>query len=266
MSERNRHIKDLFSLEGKTVLVTGGAGRYGRQISLALAESGARVLLASRNRARVESFKQELREAGYHADALTVDLTQTSSVAELVLEVGRRWPRVDALFNNAVTITAQTMTDCSAEDWALTMENNTTGLYEISRSFGNRMAEQGGGSIVNIGSIYGVVSPDFRVYQGHTEMTNPPAYGFIKAGMIQLTRYMAVYYAKFNVRVNCISPGGLYATTMPEQFVTSYSARTPLGRMAGVNDLKGATVFFASDASAYVTGQNLIVDGGLTAA
>ena len=127
------------------------------------------------------------------------------------------------------------------------------------------MASQRSGSIVNVASIYGVVSPEFSIYDGHSEMTNPPSYGFAKAGMLQLTRYLAVHFGKHGVRVNSLSPGGLRSSGMPREFIENYSRRTPLGRMAGQNDLKGAAVFLASDASAYVTGHNLLVDGGYTA-
>jgi NAD(P)-dependent dehydrogenase (short-subunit alcohol dehydrogenase family) len=264
-SNSNIHISKLFSLEGRVALVTGGAGRFGRQISLALAEAGGTLLIASRDQERREGFAEELRKAGHKAEALSLDLSRADSIAELARLVGSKWPRLDVLFNNAVTITAKPLESYSVEEWARSMESNSTSLYDMCRTFGTMMARLGGGSIVNVGSIYGVVSPDFRIYKNHEEMTNPPSYGFFKAGMIQLTRYLAVYFSQQNVRVNCISPGGLYSNTMPDEFVKNYSARTPMGRMAGPNDLKGAALFFASDASAYVTGQNLLVDGGFTA-
>lgn len=180
-------------------------------------------------------------------------------------EIESRWGRLDVLFNNAVAVQGAMLCEHSPKDWAGAMTANSTALYRMGRVFGEMMARQRGGSIVNIASIYGMVSPDFRIYEGHEEMTNPPSYGFAKAGMIQLTRYLAVHFAAQGVRVNSISPGGLFSESMPLRFVAEYSKRTPLGRMAGANDLKGAAVFLASDASAYVTGQNLVVDGGYTA-
>src|ERR1039457_4265502 len=115
------------------------------------------------------------------------------------------------------------------------------------------------------GSIYGVVSPDFRAYTEHPEMTSPPSYSFVKAGMVGLTQYLAVHFAPSGVRVDCLSPGGLYSPQMPAEFLKNYCQRTPLGRLANCNDIKGAVVFLASDASAYMTGHNLMLDGGLTA-
>jgi NAD(P)-dependent dehydrogenase (short-subunit alcohol dehydrogenase family) len=262
--EKNRHIRDFFSLDGRVALVSGGAGHYGRQISLALAEAGATVIVASRDLTRCENFAAELRLAGYKAKARAFDLTSDESVMALAEELRASVKRIDVLFNNAVTVTTGSPERYSTSEWIEAMECNTTGLYRSCLVFGSFMAEQGGGSIVNIGSIYGVVSPDFSLYEGHEEMTNPPSYGFAKAGMLQLTRYLAVYFGGRGVRFNCISPGGLYSTNMPADFAARYRARTPLGRMAGPNDIKGAALFLAADASAYITGQNLLVDGGFT--
>jgi NAD(P)-dependent dehydrogenase (short-subunit alcohol dehydrogenase family) len=263
-TEKNRHIRELFSLDGRVALVTGGAGRYGRQISLALAEAGATVIVASRDLARCESFVTELRAAGYKATAQAFDLTSDESVRVLAEELRASVKRIDVLFNNAVTVSTGLPERYSTSEWDRAMECNGTGLYRSCLVFGTLMAEQGWGSIVNIGSIYGVISPDFSLYEGHEEMTNPPSYGFAKAGMVQLTRYLAVYFGGHGVRVNCISPGGLYSADMPADFVARYRARAPLGRLAGANDIKGVSVFLASDASAYVTGQNLLIDGGFT--
>ncbi|MGH9729323.1 MAG: SDR family oxidoreductase [Candidatus Acidiferrales bacterium] len=261
----NIHIRELFSLQGRVALVTGGAGRYGRQISTALAEARATVIVASRGAARCEEFAARLRRDGFDAEGLALDLTEEESVECLASQIESRWGKLDVLVNNAVAVTAEPFEKHSAGDWARAMECNSTVLYRACRIFGDVMCRNGSGSIVNMGSIYGVVSPDFRIYAGHDEMTNPPSYGFAKAGMIQLTRYLAVYFGPLGIRVNCLSPGGLYSPAMPEKFVEKYVYRTPLGRMAGANDIKGAAVFLASDASAYITGQNLLVDGGYTA-
>lgn len=261
----NVHVRDLFSLKDRVALVTGGAGQYGRQISQALAEAEATVIVASRNYEKCAEFAEELSSQGHEADALPLDLLDEESVSEVAGEIQSRYRKLDVLFNNAVMVKAEPLEDHSDEDWARAVGQNSLALYRACRVFGALMAKRGAGSIVNIASIYGVVSPDFRIYEGHEEMTNPPSYGFVKAGMIQLTRYLAVYFAPHGVRVNCISPGGLFSPSMPAPFVEKYAARTPLARMAGPSDLKGAAVFLACDASAYVTGQNLIVDGGYTA-
>lgn len=269
LSERvveNLHIHELFSLKDRVALVTGGAGRYGRQICRALAEAGATVVVGSRNYEKCESFAAELRGEGYcEAEVLRLDVIEERSVEEAVAQIVSRWGKIDVLFNNAVSVRAAPADQHSTDDWTHAMESNTTALYRMIRVFGEIMARRGEGSIVNIASIYGIVSPDFRIYGGSEQMTNPPSYGFVKAGMIQLTRYFAVYFASRGVRVNCISPGGLFSEEMPPPFVEEYIKRAPLGRMAGPNDLKGAALFLASRASSYVTGQNLIVDGGYTA-
>jgi NAD(P)-dependent dehydrogenase (short-subunit alcohol dehydrogenase family) len=262
----NVHIRDLFSLKERVALVTGGAGRYGRQICRALAEAGATVIVASRNCEKCGAFAEELqREGECEVKAMRLDVTDEISVEDSADQVRSRWGRLDILFNNAVSVRAATAERHSTDDWGLAMESNATALYRMMRVFGEMMAQQGAGSVVNIASIYGVVSPDFRIYEGAEQMTNPPSYGFAKAGMIQLTRYFAVLYASRGVRVNCISPGGLFSEGMPSRFVAEYEKRTPMRRMGGPNDLKGAALFLASDASSYVTGQNLIVDGGYTA-
>lgn len=261
----NVHIRELFSLRDRVALVTGGAGRYGRQICYALTEAGATVVVASRNRDKCEAFVEELHEADCEAAALRLDITDRESLLSAMTTIEARWGRLDILFNNAVAVRAVPVAEHSVDDWARAMDANSTALYQTIRVFGEMMAKRNAGSIVNIASIYGLVSPDFRIYEGCAEMTNPPSYGFAKAGMIQLTRYFAVRFAPHLVRVNCISPGGLFSEAMPSRFVDEYVRRTPLGRMAGANDLKGAAVFLASDASAYVTGTNLLVDGGYTA-
>ncbi len=261
----NVHIRELFSLKDRVAMVTGGAGRYGRQICEALAEAEATVIVASRNDGKCAEFAEELTEEGHDAAGLRLDLLDEKSVLNTAEEIKSRWGKLDVLFNNAVSVKASPFEGHSENDWAHDVSQNSAGLYRACRVFGNLMAQRNSGSIINIASIYGLVSPDFRIYDGHSEMTNPPSYGFFKAGMIQLTRYLAVYFAPAGVRVNCISPGGLFSTTMPAPFVEKYAERTPLGRMAGANDLKGAAVFLASDASAYITGQNLVVDGGYTA-
>jgi NAD(P)-dependent dehydrogenase (short-subunit alcohol dehydrogenase family) len=265
IASENVHVRDLFSLEGRVALVTGGAGRYGRQISQALAEAGATVLIASRDISKCEEAANSLTESGFIAEPMALDLSVESSVNVVAAGVWSRWRRLDILFNNAVTISTGAVERYSTDEWARAMECNSLGLYRACRTFGALMVERTSGSIVNVASIYGVVSPDFSVYGDHAEMINPPSYSFAKGGMIQLTRYLAVHFARSGVRVNCLSPGGHYVPQMPKEFVDNYCRRTPLGRMAGPNDLKGSAVFLASDASAYLTGQNLLVDGGYTA-
>ena len=277
--QRNIPVMDLFRLDGRVAVVTGGAGIYGSVISTALAEAGATVVVAARGLAHCEERAAELRERGFHALAMPLDLTSDESIVALRDRVVRELGRVDALVNNAAGRAAGTaeeqlqrkfsaprtdMAGMSRQMWEGAMSVNASGLFISSQVFGEQMKAQGtGGSIVNISSIYGVVGPDFGIYKG-TPMINPPDYAFSKGGIVNFTRYLATCYAPHGIRVNCISPGGYY-TGQPEPFLSNYEARTPLGRMARWNDLKGAAVFLASDASQYITGQNLAVDGGWTA-
>jgi NAD(P)-dependent dehydrogenase (short-subunit alcohol dehydrogenase family) len=253
---------DRFRLDGKVVLVTGGAGLYGRQIVLALAEAGALVVTASRDVAKLEVYASELRARELDVTADSLDQGDEPSILRLRDELIAKHGRIDVLVNNAVLRTMRDWSD-PAENFARSMEVNATGLFLITRAMGDQMAKQAGGSIVNVGSIQGSVGPDFTLYEG-LGMGAPPDYFFHKGGMIQLTRYAASVLGKHGVRVNCVSPGGFY-DGQDARFVERYAARTLLGRMAGENDLGGAIVFLASDASAYITGANIPVDGGYTA-
>jgi NAD(P)-dependent dehydrogenase (short-subunit alcohol dehydrogenase family) len=258
------NVIDLFRLDGRVALVTGGSGIYGAHISRALAEAGAQVIIASRDLQRCEEMADRLRETGLAVRAARLDLSSKESILSLREWVVSRFGRLDILFNNAVARAGGDMSTTTEEDWAATMRINSTGLFLSCQIYGEQMAQQRSGVIVNIASIYGVVGPDFDIYEG-AGFTNPANYAFAKGGMINFTRYLASYYGQFNVRVNAISPGGFHTEDQPADFVERYSKKTLLRRMASNDDIKGATVFLASDASAYITGHNLLVDGGWTA-
>jgi NAD(P)-dependent dehydrogenase (short-subunit alcohol dehydrogenase family) len=247
------NVLDRFRLEGKVALVTGGSGLVGRQVVEALVEAGANVLTASRNATK-----------GKHAGITTFQFDQgdAKSIDQLAEQVIRHARAVDILVNNAVFRPMKDWDD-PAEDFAASMRVNATGLFLVLRAFGNHMAERGRGSIINIGSIQGSVGPDYSLYEG-LDWGAPPDYFFHKGGMVQLTRFAAAKLGPRGVRVNCVSPGGFF-NSQDATFVQRYNARTFLGRMAGATDLQGAIVFLASDASAYVTGANIPVDGGYTA-
>jgi NAD(P)-dependent dehydrogenase (short-subunit alcohol dehydrogenase family) len=255
-------VLESFGLAGKVAVVTGGAGLYGRQVAQALAEAGAKTFMASRDVVKLEAQAGQFRDAGLDVTALHLDQSDEDSVRHLVDEVSGRARRVDVLVNNAVARPMKDWTDTAAA-FAQSMAVNATGIFLMCRYFGEHMASRGQGSIVNIGSIQGMVGPDFTLYEGLGWGT-PPDYFFHKAGMVNFTRYVASRLGPRGVRCNCISPGGFYNGQDP-RFLERYNARTFLGRMAGESDLKGAVVFLASDASAYVTGANLAVDGGYTA-
>jgi NAD(P)-dependent dehydrogenase (short-subunit alcohol dehydrogenase family) len=255
-------VLDKFKLNGKVALVTGGAGLFGRQITEALAEAGARTIIASRNREERERFASDLRDQRLNVAAMALDQSEEQSILQLRDSLLKNEGRVDILVNNAV-LRPMANWQSPAAEFARSMQVNATGLFMITRAFGELMVEQGGGSIVNIGSIQGHVGPDFSLYDGLGWET-PPDYFFHKGGMLNFTRFAASKLGPGNVRVNVVSPGGLYTNQDP-QFVTRYATKTMLGRMANSTDLQGAIVFLASDASAYITGANLLVDGGYTA-
>ena len=259
-------VLENFSLKGKVAVMTGGAGLYGRQIVAALAEAGAETYIASRNLVALEEVAEEHRQRGENVTALRYDQGVEKSILSLRDEVLKRSNKADILVNNAVLRPMKTGYGDDASTFDESMRVNATGLFIITRAFGDAMAERGeGGSIINIGSIQGMIGPDATIYRG-TDMSGwYPDYFFHKGGIINFTRFIASYYGNKGVRCNCLAPGGFWTPKMPEAFVRQYSDRTFLGRLANDTDLKGVIVFLASGASAYITGVNIPVDAGYTA-
>lgn len=256
-------ILDSFSLKGRIALVTAGAGPlFGSSISEALAEAGATLITASRSLETNREFAEKMRANGFDAHGMAFDIADTQSIARLHDEIIHRFGRLDILVNSARPGVGGGMETQTATDWELSARGDMVGLFAICKAFLPDMVAQAKGSIINISSIYGVVANDPTLYEG-TDMLQPPNYTFVKAGMINFTRYIANYYSRKGVRANCISPGGYY-DNQPQAFVDNYSRRVPVGRMMNNEDIKGAVVFLASDASSYVTGANLLVDGGWT--
>ncbi len=258
-------VMELMSLKGKVALVTGGAGQYGRQIVSALAEAGARTFTAARGIDKLEVVADDERGNGRDVTALPLDLDDQSSIDRLHGTIMEQAGRCDVLVNNAVTRNPAAVWggDMAAYDQSLRI--NGSALFYITELFSRDMRARRSGSIINIGSMMGMVGVEQANYAGTRMHDNPsPVYFFEKGGMLNFTRWTASIVGVDNVRVNCISPGGFF-NHQPEPFVKAYSARTQLGRMANDTDLKGAIVFLASDASAYITGANIPVDGGYTA-
>lgn len=258
----------MFRLDNKVAVVTGAAGYYGKPISAALAAAGARVILASRNAVKCEEVAAGLREAGGQAESIPLDLADERSIERFTEEVRNRHGRVDVLVNNAVSRDGfGDLEEIKKEDWERAQVTNSTGLVLITQSVVGIMRRQRSGSIINIGSIQGTVGPNFPVY-GNTGMTSPLNYTYDKWAMVGFTKWIANYYGKSGIRANCISPGGYgpgVAIDIGEnEFVENYKRLTPLGRFAEDHDIKGPVVFLASEASAYITGHNLLVDGGWT--
>jgi NAD(P)-dependent dehydrogenase (short-subunit alcohol dehydrogenase family) len=251
-----------FSLTGQVVVLTGGAGLYGRGLAAQLAAAGATLILASRNVKALGDVAAEERARGHVVHARELDQADESSILRLRDRVFEEFGRVDGLVNNAVARPMKSP-DAPLADWEASMKTNATGLFAISRAFAESMAKQGRGSIVNIGSIQGMVGPDFSLYEG-LGMDAIPDYFFHKAGMVNLTKFFAARYGPQGVRVNCLSPGGFFSGQHPT-FVERYRKATYLRRMADDKDLGGPVIFLLSDAARYVTGVNLPVDGGYTA-
>lgn len=258
------NIMEAFSLLGKVAVVTGGAGKYGRQIVKALAEAGASTWLTSSRQDQLELLEREFHETGHAVKAVYMDLSDESSIHAAKDRIIQEEGQVDVLVNNAVARPMKNGWEEESFKFAESMKVNATGLFIATRAFGNRMAERQSGSIINIGSMYGMVGPDTTLYEGLGTKVNPD-YFFHKAGMINFTRYVASHYGPEGVRCNCVSPGGYWTKMTSDIFTERYKKRTLLGRMAGDTDLMGVIVFLASEASSYITGANLPVDGGYTA-
>ncbi|WP_308800036.1 SDR family oxidoreductase [Agromyces silvae] len=256
-------LLDRFALTGKTVLITGGAGLYGSHFARSLAEAGAHVVTTSRDGDRAAATADRLTRDGLEATGLALDLADAADVERFTTALGDAVGPVDVLVNNAVHRAGGALEDTTVANWEATSAVNSRGLFQLTRDVAAGMAERGRGSIVNIGSIYGLVAPEFAIYEG-TGLTMPAFYAYDKAGMVGFTRYLAAWLGPRGVRANCLCPGGLLDGQDPG-FVAAYEARVPLGRLAGPDDVTGALVFLASDASAYVTGATLPVDGGWTA-
>lgn len=257
--------RDLFSCEGKVAMVTGGRGLIGKEIVRALDEFGARVYVADiRDPGSGEAGSQvgpapSLRH-------LSLDITSEKSVEEAVATIVEREKRIDLVVNSAYPRTGDwgvSLEKVPFESWKENLNNHLGGYFLCCQKVAEIMKRQGGGALINLASTYGVVAPDPSIYEG-TEMAMPVAYAPIKAGIIALTRYFATHYGAYNVRANSISPGGIF-DGQPASFVERYALKTPLKRMGRPADVVGAVIYLASDASSYVTGHNLMVDGGWTA-
>lgn len=259
----------LGSLSGRVAIITGAAGHLGLAFGEALAEKGAHVVVVDRDQAACDARAQLLTTRGGQATGRACDLSSREQTAQLVDAVLQGTGRLDVLVNNAAYTGATGLAGWAApfpqqslDAWEGALRVNLTAAFQLAQAASPALAASGHGVIINVASIYGEVGPDLGLYQG-TSMANPAGYGASKGGLIQLTRYLATILAP-RVRVNALSPGGI-ERGQPAIFQDRYRARTPLQRMATEEDLKGAMWFLASDLSAYVTGQNLIVDGGWTA-
>lgn len=255
------NYKNLFSCDGKVAVVTGGAGLIGAQIVKGLASSGATVYIADNNEAKAKKLLN-LPKVKF----IYLNIASEDSIVEAFELVKKLSRRIDVLVNSAYPRTedwGNKFEDIPFASWKTNLDGQLGGYFLCCREAAKYMKRQEGGSIINIGSTYGVTAPDFSIYEG-TNMTMPAAYSAIKGGLINFSKYLASYYGKNKIRVNVVSPGGIF-DNQPKSFVEKYSKRTILGRMGKPSEIAGAVVFLASDAASYVTGHNLMVDGGWTA-
>lgn len=261
--------KDVFSLKNAVAVVTGGAGNLGPHFGEALARAGASVVLADILAAKARGEKEAdaiAARTGAKVRFHAMDVRDEKSVQNLMQWTAEEFGGLDVLVNGAIGTGKNhfaPMEEYDAEDFDKVLSITVTGTFLCCRAAAEIMKKNKGGSIINIASIYGVVGADQRIY-GDSGINSPASYAASKGALVNMTRYMSVYWAKDNIRVNAISPGGVY-NGQAEEFVEKYSHRTPLGRMAKKEDLQGAIVYLASPASSYVTGHNLMVDGGWTA-
>ena len=260
------HTKELFSLDGRVAIVTGGRGLYGASISLGLCEMGATVVIASRNGAACEEYAAQLREQGYNAIGLSLDLSDDESIKALAKEVADRYGKIDILVNNAVDrrnmVSLQDATRQKLQDSA---DTNLQGQILLSQAVLEYMIPAGKGSIINISSMRGLDCPHFPFYP-ETWGDQPINYTTEKWAMVGMTKYMAGRYGKHHIRVNAIAPGGFNPglADQPDKkaFQQTYIENCPLGCWANEDDIKGPVCFLASEAANYVTGATLVMDGG----
>ena len=269
-------IEKLFSLKGKTALVTGGAGLLGAEFCRILAEVGAAVVVADLDFDAAHKVASSIIDNGLIASAQRLDVADKQSVIEVVTTAVELYGSLDVLVNSAALdpkfdpenrgVQTNAFENYPLEAWQQALDVNLTGMFLCSQAASMQMLEQGGGVIINLCSMYGVVAPDQKLYEreGQPKQFKPVTYTVTKSGVLGLTKYLASYFGGRNIRVNALTPGGVF-NNHDEEFLKAYSSRAMLGRMAEKDEMNGALLFLASDASQYMTGANLIVDGGWTA-
>jgi NAD(P)-dependent dehydrogenase (short-subunit alcohol dehydrogenase family) len=272
-------IQEKFDLTGRVAVVTGGVGLLGAEFCRTLAEAGAAVAVVDLNASASQAVADSLTNSGYKVLALPTDITQPDSVNAAVEKVLSTFGRLDVLVNSAALdpkfdpdavnkgITPGAFEDYPLDLWNSALNVNLTGMFLMTQACVKPMIQQGKkGSIINICSTYGLNGPDQRIYikEGRRVAFKPIYYTVTKAGVMGFTKYLAAYYAETEIRVNALTPGGVF-NNHEDYFVKNYSAKTILGRMAKKDEMNGALLFLASDASSYMTGNNVVVDGGWTA-
>lgn len=255
----------LFDLTGRNVAITAGHSHLGKAMSQALIDFGATVFILSRDEEKFNNvFSGNTRKLIFQE----CDISSSKSIQNAMQQIYRTGGSLDGLINNAnYTKTDSHPLALSDESWTVTMDGVLNSIYRCIREATPLMEKSGGGSVVNISSMYGLISPDFRIYSDNPEMINPPHYGAAKAGVIQMGRYFSELLGEKGIRVNTISPGAFPTKIIQQKkiFIQNLEKKTALGRIGSPDDIQGAAVYLISDASSYVTGHNLVVDGGWTA-
>lgn len=256
----------VFNIAQKVIVVTGGAGRIGSEFIRAVAESGAVAVIADANDIAGHALAEEMTVVkGLQAEFHPLDITSKDSAQSLIAELHEKYGRIDALVNNAYPRNSRygrKFEDVTYADFCDNMGMHVGGYFLMSQQFGSYFRNQGHGNIINMASIYGVVAPRFEIYED-TPMTTPVEYAAIKSAVIHLTKYLAKYFKGSNIRVNCVSPGGIL-DKQPESFLAKYSEYAMSKGMLDPQDITGTLLYLLSDLSAFVNGQNIIVDDGWT--
>jgi NAD(P)-dependent dehydrogenase (short-subunit alcohol dehydrogenase family) len=267
---------DFSSLNGKTAIITGGAGILGKYFSEGLASCGSHVVVVDLNKNAAEILASDLtRRYGQQCISIECDVSEPASVNSMVDEVVKQFGDIHVLHNNAASKSSDLeaffapFEEYTLDQWREVTKVNLDGMFLMAQAVGRKMVEQNrGGSIIQTASIYGLLGPDPRIYQGSSYMgraiNTPAVYSASKAAVIGLTKHLATYWADKNIRVNCLTPGGV-ESGQNDSFKEKYSNRVPLGRMAQPEEMVGALLYLASNASSYMTGQNIIIDGGWSA-
>ena len=272
----------MFDLTNKIILVIGGRGYLGREFCQILRSQNATVISADLPTESAAASKSSFNKKFTDIEQVDVDVASKDSISKMITFILNKYGRIDTLI---YSVTAKPhdfylpFTECSLEGWQSVINTELDGLFLVLQEVGRSMEEKNSGNIILISSIYGVVGNDQRIYEGSNldelytdlevsedkQIFSHSVYPVVKGGIISLTRYLAAYWGKYNIRVNCISPGGIHHEGENEEFIKRYSEKVPLGRKANIDEITGSVIYLSSDEASYITGQNLIIDGGWTA-